>query len=150
PQAGAEALGDWLSDLRPGILSHHEREDGQGFPNNLAGPDIPLMAKIIAVADRFDILYLAHKPGKRPPLADVLLQIIRETGSRFNPEVVEALLRALMTGRLKIKNRPIGAGSRSYKTLAKHLADPGKKKISPRISPRVRKRFLTLIAEPTL
>ena len=49
PRLGARVIDDWLSDISPGVLGHHEREDGQGFPDGLVGEDIPLSAKIIAI-----------------------------------------------------------------------------------------------------
>jgi len=145
PRKGASMLGDWLSDIRPGLLNHHEQENGQGFPDGLAGSEIPLMAKIIAVADEFDNNYLSQKPGKRPALAGVLLQIIEKTGTHFDPDIVEALLLALMKGKIRFNNRPIGAGSNYRKHLIRHLTDRGSKKASPHIKSQVRKRFLSIM-----
>jgi len=147
PRKGSVMLGDWLSDIRPGVLSHHEQENGGGFPDGLTGQNIPVAAKIIAVADEFDNHYLTHEPGKRPALAGVLLQIIRKTGTHFNPDVVEAFLLALKDGNLRYNNRPIGSGSKFHETLMLDLAKSSKEQSSTYIKPQIRKRFLNLISE---
>ncbi len=73
-------------------LSHHERWDGLGYPSGLKGEAIPLVGRIVAVADVFDAL--THKrPYKEAwPVADALAEIERESGDQFDPSVVAALL----------------------------------------------------------
>ena len=77
-----------LRPLAPLIRAHHEHWDGSGFPNALAGQEIPMGARIIAVADAFCLL-TGGAPALEP--APALLEVRRESGSRFDPAVVEAL-----------------------------------------------------------
>jgi putative two-component system response regulator len=74
--------------------SHHERWDGSGYPNGLVGPDIPLSARIMAVADVYDAIR-AKRPYKPPqPHTEARDVILRGKGSAFDPDVVEAFLAA--------------------------------------------------------
>jgi CHASE2 domain-containing sensor protein len=73
-------------------LTHHERWDGSGYPQGLAGEAIPLVGRICAVCDVFDAL-LSRRPYKEPwPLADALEELRRSRGSHFDPTVVDAFL----------------------------------------------------------
>jgi CHASE2 domain-containing sensor protein len=73
-------------------LTHHERWDGSGYPQGLAGEDIPLAGRICAVCDVFDAL-LSERPYKHPwPLDDALDELRRERGRHFDPAVVDAFL----------------------------------------------------------
>jgi len=94
---GHRVLGDSpLFDLeRQCARHHHERWDGTGYPDKLAGPAIPLVARITSVADVFDAL-MSKRPYKEPWLREKALQYLRDNaGSHFDPEVVEAFLRSL-------------------------------------------------------
>ena len=71
---------------------HHERFDGKGYPEGLRGENIPLEARIVAIADVFDAL-LSERPYKPPwPLERALEEISNESGRHFDPACVEALL----------------------------------------------------------
>ncbi|HEX7297946.1 MAG TPA: CHASE2 domain-containing protein [Solirubrobacteraceae bacterium] len=73
-------------------LTHHERWDGSGYPNGLAGESIPLSGRICAVCDVFDAL-LSDRPYKEPwPLHEALGELRRERGRHFDPAVVDAFL----------------------------------------------------------
>jgi hypothetical protein len=73
-------------------LTHHERWDGSGYPQGLAGEDIPLAGRICAVCDVFDAL-LSERPYKHPwPLDDALDELRRERGRHFDPAVVDVFL----------------------------------------------------------
>jgi len=76
-------------------LSHHERWDGTGYPHGLAGEDIPLPARVVAVADVFDAL-VHDRPSRRAWPAERALEELRaQAGTHFDPRVVEALGRCL-------------------------------------------------------
>ena len=79
----------------PTILHHHERFDGTGYPNGLEGRQIPIGSRILAVADAFDAI-TSQRPY-RPALtcAEAEEEIVSCCGSQFDPEVVEALQKAL-------------------------------------------------------
>ncbi len=81
-----------LALARTIALYHHERWDGQGYPEGLAGEAIPLPARITSVADVLDAL-ISPRPYKEPwPLDEAVAEIRRESGTRYDPQVVEALL----------------------------------------------------------
>jgi response regulator RpfG family c-di-GMP phosphodiesterase len=94
--AGAAILGGSQSTLmRPAeqiALTHHERWDGSGYPNGLAGPDIPMTGRIVALADVFDAL--THpRPYKAAWSIDATLSEIRSLGGKqFDPAVIDAFM----------------------------------------------------------
>ena len=84
---GVEPIADW-------VLHHHERWDGAGYPNGLAGADIPLGARVIFVADAFDSMTSRSLyGGPRTPEA-AMNELERCSGTQFDPQVVSALLAA--------------------------------------------------------
>lgn len=84
-----------LAYVAPLVRSSHEHYDGTGYPDGLAGRAIPVGARIIAACDAFDSLTTdtPHKPAILPPAA--LKEIQRDTGTRFDPEVITALQQVL-------------------------------------------------------
>lgn len=73
-------------------ISHHEKWDGSGYPNNLRGKDIPLTGRLVALADVFDAL-TSRRPYKEPwPLEKAVDTIRSDSGTHFDPEVVEAFV----------------------------------------------------------
>jgi putative two-component system response regulator len=73
-------------------LTHHERWDGSGYPEGLAGEAIPLVGRIASICDVFDAL-ISERPYKRPwPVSDALAEIERLSGSHFEPRLVEKFL----------------------------------------------------------
>lgn len=84
---------DYLSQATAMALYHHERWDGKGYPFGLAGEEIPLCARIMAVADVFDAL-VSRRSYKEPmPFATAKEIIVNEAGSHFDPAVVDAFCR---------------------------------------------------------
>jgi HD-GYP domain-containing protein (c-di-GMP phosphodiesterase class II) len=81
---------DWLRPIVPMVKHHHERFDGTGYPDGLAGDDIPLGARIIGVAETFDVL--TQKSPWREPMdtVEAVEEVRRCSGAQFDPEVVEA------------------------------------------------------------
>ena len=71
-------------------LSHHERWDGAGYPNRLEAEAIPLAGRIVAVADVFDALTHARPYKRAWPFDEGVAEIIRASGSQFDPAVVAA------------------------------------------------------------
>jgi len=78
--------------FRPGVRNHHERWDGKGYPDGLAGEGIPLLARVVAVADACDALMSARR--YRPPLGPPQIQAVlrRFAGTQWDPKVVDAFL----------------------------------------------------------
>jgi putative two-component system response regulator len=92
---GAQILGGSphpiLEAARVIALHHHERWDGRGYPQGLKGPDSPLEARIVAVADAFDTITHARPYKVGLPPTEGLAEIMRGQGSRYDPDVVGAL-----------------------------------------------------------
>ena len=85
---------EYLREARNLAAFHHEHWDGTGYPSGLAGEDIPLSARVMAVADVFDAL-VSRRSYKEAFPFEKAIQIIREgAGSHFDPKIVEAFLRA--------------------------------------------------------
>jgi HD-GYP domain-containing protein (c-di-GMP phosphodiesterase class II) len=84
-----------LDCVAPGVLHHHERYDGEGYPQGLAEEEIPLAARIIAVADAYDAM-TNSRPYRRARSEEEVTAILREgAGTQWDRRVVEALLRTL-------------------------------------------------------
>ena len=73
------------------MLHHHERWDGTGYPDGLAGTEIPLGARIIFVADAYDAMTSVSLYRRRRSADDALAEIVGCAGTQFDPSVVEAL-----------------------------------------------------------
>ena len=100
---GARILGKnkQFSQVRKIVMSYHERWDGSGYPEGLKGNTIPLAARIVAVADVFDILTF-KRPYRRPKDQNEAVDIIRQgSGIQFDPKVVDAFLYLYEKGELK-------------------------------------------------
>jgi HD-GYP domain-containing protein (c-di-GMP phosphodiesterase class II) len=100
-----------LAEMLPGIELHHEALDGRGYPYGLKGDQIPLLARVIAVADTFDAL-TTNRPYQQAHTPDQALGIIKNlAGKRLDPAAVAALLAVYERGEIKIQRftikRPI-------------------------------------------
>ena len=71
-------------------LTHHERWDGRGYPSGLAGEAIPLPGRIVSVADVFDALTHRRPYKEAWPVPAAVSEILGETGTKFDPRVIEA------------------------------------------------------------
>jgi PAS domain S-box-containing protein len=88
-----EAKGSgFLSIARNIAYCHHERWDGQGYPFGLYGENIPMEARILALADAYEELTAPLEPDKRLSHADAVQRIVDEVGQRFDPVIVEAFV----------------------------------------------------------
>jgi HD-GYP domain-containing protein (c-di-GMP phosphodiesterase class II) len=77
------------------ILAHHERWDGTGYPNGMAGETIPLLSRILAVADAYDAMTQDRVYHKAIAQKDALAEIQQNAGTQFDPNVVEVFLRIM-------------------------------------------------------
>jgi len=80
----------WLAPCAPMIAHHHERWDGTGYPDGLRGNEIPLGARVIAVAETFDVLVTPSCWKEWVGEEEAMAEIRRCSGSQFDPDVVEA------------------------------------------------------------
>jgi putative nucleotidyltransferase with HDIG domain len=92
PLIGAEIVDgiEFLSEAARVVRHHHERWDGAGYPDGLAGEEIPLAARVFAVADVFDAISTDRPYRPASPLREAREMISAEAGSHFDPRVVEA------------------------------------------------------------
>jgi putative two-component system response regulator len=87
-------------------LSHHERWDGTGYPNGIAGDAIPLEGRVCAVVDVFDALTM-DRPYRRAVPADQVVEMMKaSSGAHFDPEVLEAFL-GVLDDIVEIRARPL-------------------------------------------
>jgi putative nucleotidyltransferase with HDIG domain len=101
PEIGAQMIEplESISGAIPVIRHHHERPDGGGYPDGLEGDEIPLGARIVAVADAYDVMlrrpYRPERYGSKRSPAEALQELRREAGRQFDVRVVEAMGRLL-------------------------------------------------------
>jgi HD-GYP domain-containing protein (c-di-GMP phosphodiesterase class II) len=111
-----------LAEMLPGIELHHESLDGRGYPYGLQGDQIPLLARVIAVADTFDAL-TTTRPYQNAHTPEQALQIVQNlAGKRLDPIVVAALLAVYARGEIKLQRftirRPVAAASNATAAAA--------------------------------
>ena len=109
PVVGWRILSPLLSDAPLAlnvVRSHHERFDGTGVPDGLAGSDIPLEARIAAVADAFDAMTTARPYRVHMSVEDAVAEVQRHAGSQFDPDVVAAFVAAVESGALEVSVQP--------------------------------------------
>jgi len=110
PQRGERILQPLrhLREILPGVVEHHERYDGQGYPQGLRGEEISLAGRIIAVADTFDAMTSNRSYRQALPLDVVLAEVRAQAGVQFDPQVVAAFFRAWERGAIA---RPAAAAN---------------------------------------
>ncbi|GII58898.1 metal-dependent phosphohydrolase [Planotetraspora thailandica] len=97
PMRGLEIVRgiDFLDEAFAGIMHHHERHDGKGYPMGLAGLEIPEFARIIAVADAFDSMTSDRAYRKAKPLDVAVAELLKNAGTQFDPIMVSNFIKAL-------------------------------------------------------
>lgn len=104
PEKGAYIISpiNELSDIIPGILYHHEKWDGTGYPRGLKEEAIPLTARIIAVADTFDAM-TSDRPYQKSMEVDYVFKLLFDwAGKRYDADVVASFFQAYESGRIKL------------------------------------------------
>jgi len=89
-----------LKDLIPGMMHHHERLDGRGYPKGLKGEDIPIIARIISVADTFDAMTTDRPYRKGLSHQTAIDEIKKETGTQFDRDAALAFVKAFEAGEI--------------------------------------------------
>jgi HD-GYP domain-containing protein (c-di-GMP phosphodiesterase class II) len=112
PQKGYKIMSQIraMKEFLPGMYMHHEMVNGEGYPQGLKGDEIPLMAKIVAVADTFDAMTTDRPYQLAMKFADAIARIESFVGTRYDPKVVAAFVQAcdegqIRPGSVKLKNR---------------------------------------------
>jgi HD-GYP domain-containing protein (c-di-GMP phosphodiesterase class II) len=91
-----------LKEMLPGIELHHEHVDGGGYPHGLRGDEIPMMARIIAVADTLDAMTTNRPYQSGMDIEFAMNRILSLAGTKFDPAVVDALARAIRAGKIRL------------------------------------------------
>lgn len=91
-----------LRSITPGIRHHHETYDGRGYPDLLKGKDIPVVSRVISVADTFDAMTTDRPYRKGLPLEIALRELKDHAGTQFDAKVVDAFIRAYEEGKVRI------------------------------------------------
>ena len=121
-----------LAEMLPGIELHHEALDGRGYPYGLKGDQIPLLARVIAVADTFDAL-TTNRPYQHAHTPEEALKIIQNlAGKRLDPEAVAALMAVYGRGEIRIQRMSI---KRAIAVAADAAADVPPTVPAPPITP---------------
>jgi putative two-component system response regulator len=110
PMVGWKILAPLLSETPEAlniVRSHHERFDGRGIPDGLAGSAIPLEARIAAVADSFDAMTSDRPYRLRLSMEEAITEIVRCSGAQYDPSVVDAMLRAVASGAMTLVERKV-------------------------------------------
>ena len=96
PEIGANLLtSSNQDDIADYVLAHHERPDGRGYPHGREDAQIPVEAKVLAVADAFDAMISERVYRPALPPQEAARELRAGTGTQFDGDVVEAFLRAL-------------------------------------------------------
>jgi HD-GYP domain-containing protein (c-di-GMP phosphodiesterase class II) len=113
PDIGARILQNMrqIEDVMPGVRYHHERYDGKGYPYGLRGAEIPLLGRIVGLADSFDAMTTSRVYRRAHPIQLALAEIRRYAGTQFDPQLVELLVREDLSDLLRqlkqAENAPI-------------------------------------------
>jgi HD-GYP domain-containing protein (c-di-GMP phosphodiesterase class II) len=98
-----------LIDIIPGMKFHHEKWGGGGYPDGIEGEEIPMQARIVAIADTFDAMTTNRPYQKAMEINYVVDKIKSFAGTRFDPKVVEAFVQAVKRGDIQIEDQVRGA-----------------------------------------
>ncbi|WP_147634488.1 HD domain-containing phosphohydrolase [Treponema pectinovorum] len=103
--AGGEILKDFISipQIKDGALYHHERFDGSGYPKGLEGEEIPLFARIICVADSFDVMASKRAYKEKLSVSDIIEELKICSGTQFDPVIAKYMIDMVNDGVAPLK-----------------------------------------------
>lgn len=144
PQRGADVLAPLWSfypELREGVLAHHERWDGSGYPRKLRGQAIPLEARIVAVADTFDAI-THNRPYRQGASGNRGAEVIAAgRGTQFDPELVDLFLSAPVRAKIeRIRGETQVTGPRARGAGRRERRQPQPESSAPSVTFRWRDR----------
>jgi len=98
-----------LIDTVPVVISHHERYDGKGYPRGISGENIPVLGRVICIADAFDAMTTDRPYRKGLSLEQAIYELRKNSGTQFDPELVDIFIGMASNGELldlNLENRP--------------------------------------------
>jgi HD-GYP domain-containing protein (c-di-GMP phosphodiesterase class II) len=117
PQRGADVLNPlsfFYPDLCDGVIAHHERWDGSGYPHGLVAEDIPIQARVVAIADTFDAITHSRRYHRAHRLDDGVRALAEGSGTQFDPVLVATFLEPKVLAHVR------RIASRSWRTAPPH------------------------------
>jgi hypothetical protein len=122
PMRGLEIVRDigFLNEALAGIMHHHEKIDGTGYPMGFAGDEIPEFARIIAVADAFDSMTSTRSYRAARRMSEAIDELRKGAGTQFDPALVEAFIAALHRDGWRLPERAQGPVDRQTVTAQDH------------------------------
>jgi HD-GYP domain-containing protein (c-di-GMP phosphodiesterase class II) len=115
---------EMLKDMLPGIELHHESLDGRGYPYGLKGDQIPLLPRVIMVADTFDAM-TTNRPYQAAMDPEYVIRIINSlAATKFDPVVVKAMTRVFESGKLRIQRAATVTGQEAAPAAVAGAAGP--------------------------
>jgi HD-GYP domain-containing protein (c-di-GMP phosphodiesterase class II) len=115
----------FLDEALAGIMHHHERIDGRGYPMGLAGDEIPEFARVLAVADAFDSMTSNRSYRGARPVAEAIEELRKWSGTQFDPAFVDAFVAALKREGWPRPKPPVLASDDLTAVTAQDHDDPG-------------------------
>jgi len=115
----------FLDEALAGIMHHHERIDGRGYPMGLAGDEIPEFARVLAVADAFDSMTSTRSYRGARPVAEAIEELRKWSGTQFDPAFVDAFVAALKREGWQRPEPPVIATDDLATVTAQDHDDPG-------------------------
>jgi HD-GYP domain-containing protein (c-di-GMP phosphodiesterase class II) len=115
----------FLDEALAGIMHHHERIDGRGYPMGLAGDEIPEFARVLAVADAFDSMTSTRSYRGARPVAEAIEELRKWSGTQFDPAFVDAFVAALKRDGWQRPEPPVIAADDLATVTAQDHDDPG-------------------------
>jgi HD domain-containing protein len=122
PLRGLEIVREigFLNEALAGIMHHHEKIDGTGYPMGFAGDEIPEFARVIAVADAFDSMTSTRSYREARRMSDAIEELRKGAGSQFDPVMVEAFIAALHREGWRLPERAAAPADRQTVTAQDH------------------------------
>jgi HD-GYP domain-containing protein (c-di-GMP phosphodiesterase class II) len=126
PMRGLEIIREigFLDEALAGIMHHHERIDGRGYPLGLAGDEIPEFARVLAVADAFDCMTSTRSYRGARSLAEAVAELRRCSGTQFDPAFVDALVAAVEREGWQTPEAPVPPAGEPVEAAAHDHDDP--------------------------